>query len=697
MPSPKATLGGLPLLASPEVGWRFTAGVQPTSRRFRMASDAAAALQAQAGTSPVTLRVEIPGDSPLVVKYLYVLSVKPDSNPALSWVEVADGRILWTRAHVVRPGYNVPRSTAINQRLAQEGVPVPVQPTARGLTFATWSLYPRERPRVPWSAKNVLKDVLDDVVKQALGPGTRISGKLERQARVVGTSFDDPGPSAVQRALMLLPGANVIPDNDGVIAVVDELDDSGNPLAATGPEIANRGRVGLLQLDRFRPSSVRVLFDREFEIRFNAAVEGETVSARSRVMLNVAPVPDPSLVVGGVQLGSGSWVPIGDLCAAFPAPTAAGLQRFSTDVVRKGYLAPNFLESYARPPGTHQPDILWANRVATCLAHFRQTFQLAEFWRDRLREINTSRVAVLDPSRLTRGRAQVFTDYAVLPTVLGLMRTSSQGDTAAAWNVFGYTNDIKNARGAAPATVEIVDRDQFIIHVAYALDPTGEVARVAPSLINGPDGTVATIANFDLRKAQGGRGAGLLTAYGTLAERHRLAVVLSALPGAPNDASTCHTEVVSADAAATALGVPVGSCTGPVWTLRVGPSILRALYAWDDRTGDGFDAAFGSDTVPPNLALGPPINGELLAEVAQAAAAALYSGLLDRFEGQHVTTWDPTVVPRGNATQVEHVVPGPGGGVPRTAISFPRYVRGVDVLSILPESVRQRVLGGPTQ
>lgn len=707
MSTPTGTLGGLPLLASPPIGWTSTPGVDPSTRTFRMLAGDAAKLVALRG-APVVLRITPPGRPAKVVQRLFVVATRPDPNPALSLVEVSDGRLFWTRAHVVRTGYNVPRSTAIEQRLAPEGVPVQVQQTSAGLTWARWSLYPRRNPNRPWTAIQLLVDVISDVLGQvgSVSAGLRFAAPLKRAARIVGVSFDDPGPSAIQRALAFLPGAQVTLDDDGRVVVFDELDGSGATLAAGAP-IYNAARAGVLRLGGLRPRAVRVLFDRRVEVRFNSesetaaqiGVQDVGTTGRERTMANVAPVSEPSLVVKGQVLAAGSWVRIADLVGAYPTP-AAGLPRVSLAVIRKGYLVPQFLEAYARPPGARTPDQTWANRIAAVVAHYRTTWQIKPYWMDLIREIKDSRVSILDPARLTRGRAQVFADYAVIPGVLGKLRAAAEGDTAAAWNVFGFASDLKNAKSAAPATVSILDSDQGILHFDYRLDPAGELAQIVPAPLLGPDGLAATIPTQDLARAQTGRGAKLLTCYCALSGVHSAAVVLTAVPGAPNDEATCYPVVVSADDAGRALGIDVGECSGPVWTIRVGPSVLTADHEWDDRSAAAFDQAFGArpgadGEARVSLALGSPINADLVLEVARAAAAALYSGLLDRLEGQHVVPWDPTRTPRGNATTVEHVVPPAGGGVPRTVVSFPRYVRGVDVFGVLPESVRQKLLGGP--
>lgn len=659
--------------------------------------------------APLTLRISPPGKPVKQVQRLFLVATRPDPNPALAEVEVEDGRLFWSRAHVVRPGYNVPRSTAVRERLAQEGVPVQVQQTTAGLTYARWSLYPRRSPTRPWTAVQLLVDVILDVLSQsgAAAAGLRFGDAFARTARVVNVSFDDAGPAAISRALAYLPGAQITLDDDGRVVIFDELSRAAGAALASGAPIYNAARAGLLRLGGLRPRAVRVLFDRRVEVRFDSESEtaaqigaqGVGTTGRERVMANVAPVSEPSLVVQGVSLAAGSWVPIASLCAAFPAPPN-GLPRLSLAVVRKGFLAPNFLEAYARPPGARTPDPLWANRISAVLAHYRTTWQVAPYWMDLFRSIADSRVAILDPARLTRGRSQVFADYAVIPTDLGRVRSAASGDVSAAWNVFGFARDLKDAKSAAPATVSILDQDQGILHFSYQLDPAGDLAKIIPAPLLGPDGTVATLPTLDLARAQTGRGAGLLTCYAALSGVHSAAVVLTATPGAPNDETTTYPVVVSADDAGRALGADLGACSGPVWTLRVGPSVLTADHEWDDRSAEAFDQAFGARPGPAgqaavSVALGRPINADLLDGVARAAAAALYSGLLDRYEGQHVVPWDPTRTPRGNATTVEHVVPAPGGGVPRTVVSFPRYVRGVDVFATLPESVRQKLLGGP--
>lgn len=694
MTSPSATLADLPLLAEPEVGWAFTPGVDPYVRRFRVSAEVAKRLASLTGET--ALKILVPGRPRLEVRRLSILAIYPTPNPALAEVEVSDRRIWWSRIHVVRAGYNVPRATAVTRRLVQEGVPVQVQQVSQGLGFAAWSLFPRDRPTTPWTAQQVLEDVLG-----AVAGAWRIEGQFRRTGRVTGLAFDDSGPSALTRALSLLAGANLRLEPDGTAVVFDEHDRVGEAVLEKGVPIRGQARAQRLDLARSRPSRVRVLFDRKVEVRFDAETEGGTVARGSRTLTNVAPVPDAELTLASGQvLGPGSWARIDDLFAAWPAPAYPKLPRLSHRVVRDGWLSRTLLDLYSRPQGVKIVDPVWAQRISTVRRHYRQTYQPDLDWLDRTKAIETVRVGVLDTARQVRASSPVYADYGVLLSDLGIVRSAADGDAALAFNVYGYAAQLSGATIAAPADVSLLDPDQGILSFTYRLDATGLDAQIVPSALVDVDGGTSKLPTYDLRKAQKGRGEALLTQYCHLTDAHHLSTILTLTPGAPNDERVCHVETVDAADVAAVLGTDVGPCEGPVWTIRVGSNLLRATYEWNDTRSPGaVDAAWGlapgATPEAPTLALGAPSNSGLVREVALAAVAALYSTLLDRVEGAHVTAWDPGIKPRGNAVQVEHRVPSRGGGVPKTFVTFPRFVRGIDVVSILPESVRQEILGGP--
>lgn len=680
-----ATLNGIPLQTHPQVGWTDTSGVEPHQRVFRVTKANADKL-AQV-TDDVTLVIDAPNRPKTVRKKLSILSIEPTNNPNYRYVRVSDGRWRWNRARVTRE-YNVPRRTGDTKRLQQEGVPVQIQQVQAQVDFALWSLYPRDNPSQPWSPHQVVADVVEAVV----GAGNyRMTFSAKRSSTVVSAKFRESGDQAIARALAFLPGSNVKLDPDGIAIIYDELDGTEAALLAKGPVYRGPTLAASLDRKRVRPIFVEVLFERELELRFDNEPESPTtIDANARFVQNVAPVPDVTLTVNGDVKATGTWERFDDLFAAWPTPAAA--PRLSHTQVQDRWLVPTFLQEYAFPKGSQQADVFWQQRIACVVQHYRQTYRITKNWMDRIRAISPYRIGVIDTQKGTRARAQVFSNYAVIPTVLGLIEAASQGDTSAMWNVTGYDPLLINAKASAPATIKIEDEDQGIFSVAYALDKAGLLGKIVPSLVTGK-------ASYDLRKAQKGKGEGLDKTYNKMAANHQLAVILTVFPGAPNDERICHVEQVGPKDVSDRLGVSVGACNGPVFRIYVGAQSMTARFEWVDSYANSgaINEAFGltpfKGKTQATLQLGQPTNWKQVREVAIAAASALYATLLDRPGGRHEVRLDPSMGPTGTAGQVEHVLL-PNGST-RTIVSFPTQVHGVDVMALLPEWLRKQILRVP--
>lgn len=686
----RARINDAPLKITPEVGWKFTSGVEPYQRRFWVSKANAKKLAEVVGD--VTLTIEPDGKPPLVVQKLSILAIEPTNSPYWSQLLVSDRRWLWPYEYVIRT-YNLPRRTSDFRRLAQEGVAVQVQQVLQEISYARWTLYPRSKPASRWTSRQVLDDVLEAVC----GKGAyKITG-APRDTTVIGAHFDEDGTSAVSRALAMNPGSNIRLDQDGTAIVYDELNGAERDVVKKGSVFVGSPLASFVDLRRRRPRAVWVLFDREVELKFEAEAEGtrNKIPNNLRELEMVLPIPNVSLVVNGVTKATGTWERFDDWLGALGSPPATNLARLSHSTIQQLFLVPSFLDYYARPNGVHAPNVEWANNVGAVLRHYRQTYRINKVWMDMFRAVYTDRVGILDPTRGTRARAQVFTDYGVISSVSGAIKRASEGDTAVMWNVPGYASAISSAKASAPCEVGLEDGDAGVLRLEYRVDAYGDTAKIVPCSVVGTGGT---IPSFDLRKAQQGRGEQFSTAYGQLKSTHQLAIILTVTPGAPNDERTCHREVVLAREAERVLGIKLGQSDGPVFTIRVAASKMTALHEWTDDKGSGgaIDEAFGITPRGPEeaqLRLGDPSNKNVVRDVALAAAAALYSTFVDRIEGQHVTTFNPQTDPDGRAQSVEHKLAP--NGVASTTVSFPTFVHGVDILSLLPGSVRDMILRTP--
>lgn len=689
-----ATLGGVPLDAV-DASWSETTGVRPYQRVFQVAGSAADKLF-QRETVDLVLSPE--GHRPVTYSNLYVLSIQAGPTPFQAGALVSDKRWLWPRVHVLRR-YNVRRRTPDVRRLAQEGVPVAVQKLVPTIGYASFSLYPRSAPANPWTAAQVLEDVLEAVCGKG---GYRIIELPQKPLPVEQLEIDDSGDQAIARVLRFFPGIMIYLDETGVACVDLEKDrKEAAQITKLGAPSAGFALQTLVDLSKCRPQKIRVLFDRELELRFDSREEGSTatVSANSepREMVNVFPIPDVSLSVSGKTYNTGTYLPADTLFSAWTG-WPAGMPALSHTIVQQSWLSPRFLARYSRPRGAIGVDTVSHRRVTTTVQNYRQTYQISQRWMDKIYRLRNYRVGILDEATGSRASSQAFADYAYAPTVIGLQKRASD-PKALVGNVAGYATLLKDAKQLTAATIDLKDAELGVIKLEYQLDPDGSQSRVFPSQVVGPDGTAATIPTGDARFGNKG-GAGVLLQFARLKPSHRVAVVLTATPAAPNDERQLYAYEVTPQEASEALGgQPIPTCKGPVWDVRISANVMQARWEWRDEQSQSIASVFGVATagVAPGGTrseaedpLGDPCNLDAVRAVAKAAAATLYAQFLDRAEGGYTSDLAPGVHPAGSIAGVTHRILSDGRAL--TSLFLPSNQEPVDMFALLPEGVRRQVL-----
>lgn len=683
----RAKLAGLELDADSEVSWSLVAGTRPNVQRFRVQAALARTLFARRKAHDATLEIqadEASGIRKATFAKLTIISLSPSVADARREVEVADRRWTWPRITVLRR-YNMRRRAADTRRLRQEGIPEELQAVVPDFTFAPWSLYPRNSPSEPWTPDQVLRDILDLVVGSG---GYRIEAGFSRSLPVESLELDDPAPQALDRVLALLPGTGIFVDYDGTVVVYDENSLGERKILAKGPPIAGPLLAGVVDQSLMRPEDVEVLFDREVELRLDSREEGaREVDRNARDLENVGPITDQTLVIAGRVKTMGSLETFDSLFTAWTNPPQ-GQPALSHSVLQERWLIPRLLDTYTRPRGASTPDPIWARRVMCALRNYRQLYRIQRHYADKILRIAPYRIGVLDQETGTRAAARVYANFCAIPTVLGLGQTS-QDQNALLYNVTGYPTDglLSSAKDATPAVVSIEDPDQMVLRVNYVLDSYGRQAQIVPSKCVGPDGTERSLPSGDPRKA-GANGSGILVQWAKMAASHRIAIVLTCAPAAPNDERQLHSEIVTPSEAQDVLGRKIGACRGPRWQIRIGAAILPARQEWRDELATEFDKLFG--VVPGAPTLPVPSNHEAVKALARAAAAVLYSGLLDRVEGSHVIALDGSIKPAGTAVGVTHSLEPDGTGLTTVAMAPPGLGKP-DLFSLLPSSLRAQI------
>lgn len=679
-------LAGVALPAFGPLGWSFTAGTRPHMRGFEM-SKADAEQVARTGGTDIEVELRPVGRDPLHLKKLCFVRLAQGSRPDTRRVILADRRWLWARRMVHRD-YNVRRRTG-DTVMDGEGTLIRVenQTERPDIVYAAWSL---KGKRTAWTVAEVLADVLT-----VLGGEIQIPPGLKRTIEIEDLSLADPGDVALEKVLAFAAGYSLRLDAEGRAHIFDTRDraeiraisDAGTPLRLGSAFHA------LTDRSWSRPSSVRVLFDREAELRFDY-IEGEaTTTVRNdpdppRRLENILPVPDVSIVIAGKKCSRGTWVNIDDYLAALEATNAhaetAGNGPLTHVAIRRHWCS-NWDRVMSNTYGIFRANQvehpLWRKRLAAIRRHWRQTFRPLKQWRDKLRSLKPYRVAVRIDELGARAPSEVYMDYVAKPAASSLHKSVSQNPDLGR-QVSGWRANLSDPTAeTAPAEVTVVDDEAGIFSVHFRADPWGEVESYAPG----------NVANLPKRKVTGQLRDASGVCFGYWGEvpllpTFKLAVILTAMQASPNSEAKMHVVEVDPGEAQTVLGQPIGACKGEPWTVAVGGGLETARTAWLDAHAGSIDQAFFNGGPFPDALL---LDGDNLKARARAEAARLYGTMLDREEGSVVVAWNPKCAPVGAISIVDHAIDPSGVAVTSIAV-FPE-MEPVNAMGFIPASV-QRVI-----
>jgi len=744
MPTTKATLAGVPILVTDDIGWNFTKGFQPYQRTFEFdpagyqsVMNAAKGLGAQGDdriqgvaqqnmpgaqdggiqANPINpnlqffsgqettrerfpvngleLRVEVDGRPPLVVKDVIVIGDAPASEPYLRAVVATDRRWLWARK-VVERSYNIRRRSGQRRWVPTAAGAEQIVDMARtapidDVDFALYSLKP-DRSR--WKASEVILDVLNEVTAgKFYFDDTLIANELP----VEGIELLDPGDSALSRVFSLIPGLNIYMNSDGVATVTSDysLDDLTELNSAPHP-VAGKPIVEYVDLSLSRPKAIDVFFEIEEEYRFDFTESTTPTSTTDDTpyLENVMPLPDPVLAINGKDYAQGTFVRIDStLLSAWhsnrpPTFTFQGrtrnLPEFTMQVLKDTWFAGGYNLYFE---AGIQDDALWARRMTALQQHYRQTFRINKRWTDRLRAIRPFRASIIDPETGTRAPADVYANYSQIPSFRRVAQLGSDQTKLMAWQITGYSTTLASGK-KAPAIIDVLDEQQGVFRVNYRPDAWGDSMQMVPSLV-AVRSDLRTAARTTVPSSDPRDGVPLVMVGGCgLTDDHQLAAVMTATPAAPANVGRLLRVRVEANQARLVMPpraeVRMGECNGPPWEVRVGPGVVTARFLWrDDARQEIINAVLGLGARNVERLQ----NKEDIEGVAKAVAAAIYTGLVDRYEGTHVTAIDPARRPVGRSGSVSHVLAVNGEGL--TFIDFPPDIKPFDFYALLPESVRR--------
>lgn len=713
-----ATLDGFPLDASSPIGWTFLPGTEPHRRLLTCAASVAEAIFSQATPGESVLTFDVPGHGLERIERLTVIGIGPTTDPSLATIEVADRRWLLRDRHVYGR-FNVRRRTGERRRVGAN-LPLAVQPINDDVAFAPWSI----NGSVRWEAGDLIARVLG----RLLPAGEFLIRPLSlRSFPVEDLVLDGQAPGELRRLAGYFGGLiDYFVDADGTFVVYDRADESEQQivgLAGGGRGTRVRGSVSSgppsvvgPQLWRWvdrsieRPEEFRVLVSRLIELRLDGQDEidgGADRGERGDLPLDlemVLEVTDLELDIPAMdgkparKVLKGAWVTFREALAAWnvagwPTPPPMARRQLTLVDIRNKAMVPDSLYGTFAPPHLDEEGI-YSARIGSILRNFRQTYRITRRWRDRMGEIFATRAELKDSENGTWAPSEAFADYSNILTRRGQEAFTGSATNgaivvnryAAGEGVSIKTSSVTSMRPAS-AVVAVVDQDQGIIRLNYALEQ-----RIGERGVFYSATQPATIASANPAGPVFQQGIGLTK----LTARHEVSVVLSTTAVAPNDTRALHQVVVTPAEVEQFLGMTFGACRGPRAELRVPPSNRRAMarFAWDDARAAEIRLAFrfvDQDQGDPSTAFGDPLNPDELHALALAACARHLIQRRDQIEGGLTTGWWPGIRPTGNAGPVTYTVDPDGSAT--TGIAFRRLELAEDFFSYLPDHVRQVVLG----
>lgn len=691
MKGASATIDGVPIKGA--AGWAIQAGTLPYMATFTVDRDGMSNPADLMG-KPMTLTAEGIGGT-WSVAGLYLVDYAPGSDPYNWSITLADKRYWWPRKAVVRR-YNMRRRTG-STRLLREGFPTQLP---QGVDDVAYELATLKTPGETWKAKDALLDII--TILDGTPP---VPDKIPtRNVPLDDVELDDDGAGAVTRLLRHIPGCAVYVDATGTTRFFDETDGSAaDVLRAMGDAVVGKGIAEAVDYSGIRPTDIDALWTMEVELKFTSIDEGGTYSTRgntTKYLENVLQVTDETLVVAGRTVTRGTWITFDEAFAAwgsFAAKNGVGAAssagNISHEMVRSLWFG-GALERMYTQLGALKPDANWLPRIREIRKHYRQTYRISPYWMNRIRSLRAERVAIIDPETGTRAPARVVCNYAVAPSVRGILFSpATQGVVLNVTDV--YSDDLATA-GYAPATVSILSNDLGILHLSFETGVNNILAEVFPCAFEEP----IPQANFAAKAAVNIFGDGThvrSVAPARLASNHKVAIVLTAVPSAPNSNDQLYRHRVSAGASPLA----PGTCRGKPWEVRMGSGIATARFAWSDRFESMIDKVFGVPQNPmpgvaPTYAGGDALAGagllvdkDEIVNLSKATAAAVYAQLVDRIVGTQAGPPQADLNPTGSATAILHGIDA--NGPINTLVRFDRTSGRLDPQTFIDNNTRRKL------
>ena len=621
----KCTYAGLTLEGHAPITFGLSVGVDPFITTIEVSTELAERVVATVENSetPGAAALDLNGD---VFEQVYLVRVEPAQRYTRRLI-LADRRWHWSRRRSEGHGYNVRRR--IGDKYV-EGNRLENARLAPIFEYEAWSL----RFGRPWTYPQVLEQVIDHWANDDVPAHRRLVPKAEinfivnktdlEQVPIDGVFEAFNAAATVSKMLALHGGLSLWISKRGTVIVADKkstqaraIEQKGRP----GQVIIGGGAVGLADRRFERPSAVEVYFDIEQELRFNY---DEPTALRTKTDDPYNPPLDLENVLPASDLetgrGRGNWQEISSYLEGLPSlpfyrPPAIPSLVFDLPTLRLYYLKKygfDYLFYGAKNSfeGEKAPDAFWMRVVHFTTTHFRRTFRINQFWRDRVRQLKAYRNTNIDAVSGTRGAAQAFMDYTIRPSARSLLRRSQTNGGCPQIVILGYADNLDDGQ-PAPADIQIVDNESGVIRVYLLTNASGDAEYLVPGKVDNPL-TLSPNVDQDV-------GSFVNTMFQCgLKPEFKLAVVLSATlnPGLSGSHLRLQKQEAKDFTAKSALGPPIAV------KIRPTPHTI-ARYPWLDEF---------RDEIKVSLKLGgarsfewvEPVNASYLENISRAVARSIY-------------------------------------------------------------------------
>lgn len=685
-------LAGVPISPRTQVQWAFTFGTEPFQQVIDVERSRGLAIFNEAAGNPTTLQI---GEE--VIDGVYVTSTTAGSDRHHIGLVLQDSRWLWTAVTIHR-GYNIRQRTGeVLKKPSDDGKDlIENVRLVNDAKYFEWSL----DGETPW----ILTDAFIDTFEE-MGITTFTVPIFDRSLPLEDFEETQTADVFLAKLLQRAPGYNIFIDKNGSPVIFDQTDGGETVVVESElpPPIEGTGWIEMADRRYERPSQIEVLFTIEQELRFDydeeEATTGTIEEKRGREELrleNVLPIPTKFLEINGRDLFEGSWITFKQM---FDSPTLDAettaiqtflsgihyINKFDNLALRQGYLTS--YELFNRFVIDHdaggEPNKFWSDIVNGSLEHWRRMFRIIKPWRDRIRSYRANRVGIVDFENRSRAPARAYLNYTARPTER-MYLSSSVGDRYKhGWSFDGYRDDLSDPEAIpAPSIIRIRDQENGIVQVLLKKGPYGEEKELIPGT---PDEIPVNIS-------AGAQEVVLIDDQVDLSADYKVALVLTCLKAAPNNNGVFHSVYVKPQRAAAVLKRDIGQCDGPIMQVRVAVSpTTTARFHWEDIHAESIKESFWDGTPVPETLLS---NREHVQHIAEAAAASVYSALLDRYEGGYSFTQKQggrNLEPTGSLGVVAHQ--SLSDSTVRTRVELPRIIQPVDLAALLPSATQRAVLG----